>query len=106
MPISGEQPDLNALPPESSPVNRRLATQHVREARDRLTSSGFRVRVAAPVCAESDFRIIRHSASRRDRRLHVERLERSIGCWNLDGGRAGDARGHSDKVPAVPGKAS
>jgi len=40
MPISGEQPDLNALPPESSPVNRRLATQHVREARDRLTSSG------------------------------------------------------------------
>src|SRR6187549_87687 len=40
MPISGEQPDLNALPPESSPVNRRLASQHVREARDRLTSSG------------------------------------------------------------------
>ncbi|HEU5444569.1 MAG TPA: HAMP domain-containing sensor histidine kinase [Pseudolabrys sp.] len=40
MPISGEQPDLNALPPESSPVNRRLATQRVREARDRLTSSG------------------------------------------------------------------
>src|SRR6188768_953033 len=40
MPIPGEQPDLNALPPESSPVNRRLATQHVREARDRLTSSG------------------------------------------------------------------
>src|SRR6187401_494629 len=40
MPIPGEQPDLKALPPESSPVNRRLATQHVREARDRLTSSG------------------------------------------------------------------
>src|SRR5207342_2436394 len=40
MPIPGEQPDLNALPPESSPVNRRLATQHVLEARDRLTSSG------------------------------------------------------------------
>ena len=39
MPILGEQPDHNALPPESSPVNRRLATQHVREARDRLTSS-------------------------------------------------------------------
>jgi two-component system cell cycle sensor histidine kinase PleC len=40
MPIPGKQPDLNALPPESSPVSRRLATQHVREARDRLTSSG------------------------------------------------------------------
>ena len=40
MPISGEQPDLTALPPESSPVNRRLAAQYVREARDRLTSSG------------------------------------------------------------------
>src|SRR5512139_1115020 len=39
MPIPGEQPDLNALPPESSPVRRRLAAQHVREARDRLTSS-------------------------------------------------------------------
>jgi two-component system cell cycle sensor histidine kinase PleC len=39
MPIPGEQPDLKALPPDSSPVNRRLATQHVREARDRLTSS-------------------------------------------------------------------
>ena len=39
MPIPGEQPDLTALPPESSPVKRRLAAQHVREARDRLTSS-------------------------------------------------------------------
>ncbi|HWV51807.1 HAMP domain-containing sensor histidine kinase [Pseudorhodoplanes sp.] len=33
-----ERPDL-ALPPESSRVNRRLAAQHVREARDRLTST-------------------------------------------------------------------
>ncbi|HKA76177.1 MAG TPA: HAMP domain-containing sensor histidine kinase [Pseudolabrys sp.] len=40
MPIPGEQPDLTALPPESSPVKRRLAAQYVREARDRLTSSG------------------------------------------------------------------
>jgi two-component system cell cycle sensor histidine kinase PleC len=39
MPIPGEQPDLAALPPESSPVRRRLAAQYVREARDRLTSS-------------------------------------------------------------------
>ncbi len=39
MPIPGEQPDLSALPPETSPVKRRLAAQHVREARDRLTSS-------------------------------------------------------------------
>ena len=39
MPIPGEQPDLTALPPETSPVKRRLAAQHVREARDRLTSS-------------------------------------------------------------------
>jgi uncharacterized pyridoxal phosphate-containing UPF0001 family protein len=36
MPIPGEQPDLSALPPESSPVKRRLAAQYVREARDRL----------------------------------------------------------------------
>ncbi|MFN3657961.1 MAG: sensor histidine kinase [Pseudolabrys sp.] len=39
MPIPGEQPDLTALPTEKSPVKRRLAAQHVREARDRLTSS-------------------------------------------------------------------
>lgn len=38
MPIPSELPDL-ALPPESSPVNRRLSSQHVREARDRLTST-------------------------------------------------------------------
>ncbi len=37
--IPGEQPDLSALPPETSPVKRRLAAQHVRDARDRLTSS-------------------------------------------------------------------
>ena len=40
MPVPGEQPDLTALPPETSPVKRRLAAQYVREARDRLTSSG------------------------------------------------------------------
>ena len=39
MPTPGEQPDLTALPPEGSPVRRRLAAQYVREARDRLTSS-------------------------------------------------------------------
>src|ERR1041385_8949454 len=39
MPIPGEQPDLSALPPETSPVNRRLAAQYVRDARDRLTST-------------------------------------------------------------------
>ncbi len=39
MPVPGEQPDLAALPPEASPVKRRLAAQYVREARDRLTSS-------------------------------------------------------------------
>ncbi|HVZ54062.1 MAG TPA: ATP-binding protein [Pseudolabrys sp.] len=39
MPIPGEQPDLAALAPETSPVKRRLAAQYVREARDRLTSS-------------------------------------------------------------------
>jgi hypothetical protein len=39
MPIPGEQPDLSALPPESSPVKRRLAAQYVCDARDRLTSS-------------------------------------------------------------------
>ena len=37
--IPGEQPDLSALPPETSPVKRRLASQHVRDARDRLTST-------------------------------------------------------------------
>jgi two-component system cell cycle sensor histidine kinase PleC len=39
MPVPGEHPDLTALPPETSPVKRRLAAQYVREARDRLTSS-------------------------------------------------------------------
>ena len=39
MPIPGEQSDLSALPPEDSPVKRRLAAQYVREARDRLTST-------------------------------------------------------------------
>src|SRR5476649_2031389 len=37
--IPGEHPDLTALPPDTSPVKRRLAAQYVREARDRLTSS-------------------------------------------------------------------
>src|SRR5512139_932498 len=37
--VPGEQPDLTALPPQSSPVKRRLAAQYVRDARDRLTSS-------------------------------------------------------------------
>jgi hypothetical protein len=36
MPIPGEHA---ALPPEGSPVKRRLAAQYVREARDRLTST-------------------------------------------------------------------
>ena len=39
MPIPGEQPDLTALPPLTSPVKRRLAAQYVRDARDRLISS-------------------------------------------------------------------
>jgi two-component system, cell cycle sensor histidine kinase PleC len=39
MPNPGEQPDLTALPPDDSPVKRRLAAQYVREARDRLTST-------------------------------------------------------------------
>jgi two-component system cell cycle sensor histidine kinase PleC len=39
MPIPGDQPDLAALPPETSPVKRRLAVQYVRDARDRLISS-------------------------------------------------------------------
>jgi two-component system cell cycle sensor histidine kinase PleC len=38
MAIPGEQPDL-AVPPESSPVRRRLAAQYVRDARDRLIST-------------------------------------------------------------------
>jgi len=29
MPIPGEQPDLAALPPDTSPVKRRLAAQYV-----------------------------------------------------------------------------
>jgi len=39
MPIPGEKIDLSALPPVTSPVQRRLAAQYVRDARDRLTSS-------------------------------------------------------------------
>jgi two-component system cell cycle sensor histidine kinase PleC len=39
MPIPGDQPNLTALPPETSAVKRRLSAQHVREARDRLTST-------------------------------------------------------------------
>ena len=39
MPIPGEETELSALPPEASPVKRRLAAQHVRDARDRLTST-------------------------------------------------------------------
>jgi two-component system cell cycle sensor histidine kinase PleC len=39
MPIPGEQSDLSALPPDSSPVKRRLSAQYVRDARDRLISS-------------------------------------------------------------------
>src|SRR5574340_324665 len=39
MSVPGEQPDLTALPPDTSPVKRRLAAQYVREARDRLISA-------------------------------------------------------------------
>jgi two-component system cell cycle sensor histidine kinase PleC len=39
MPTPGEQPDLTALPPDDSPVRRRLAAKFVRDARDRLTST-------------------------------------------------------------------
>ena len=39
MPVPGEQPDLEAIPSVKSPVKRRLASQYVRDARDRLTSS-------------------------------------------------------------------
>jgi len=39
MPVPGEKPDLSAIPPVNSPVKRRMASQYVRDARDRLTSS-------------------------------------------------------------------
>jgi two-component system, cell cycle sensor histidine kinase PleC len=39
MSIPGEQPDLAALCPDTSPVKRRLAAQVMRELPDRLTSS-------------------------------------------------------------------
>ncbi|MBS0246305.1 MAG: HAMP domain-containing histidine kinase [Proteobacteria bacterium] len=56
--IPGEQPDLSALPTESSPVRRRLAAQHVRDARDRLTStSGTR--------PAFDFELLRQYAQNR-----------------------------------------
>ena len=56
--IPGEQPDLTALPPESSPVRRRLAAQYVRDARDRLTStSGTR--------PAFDFELLRQYAQNR-----------------------------------------
>jgi two-component system cell cycle sensor histidine kinase PleC len=43
MPVLGEKPDLAAIPPVNSPVKRRMASQYVRDARDRLTlSSGTR----------------------------------------------------------------
>lgn len=58
MPIPGEQPDLTALPPETSPVKRRLAAQYVREARDRLTSSSG----TRPVF---DHELLRHYAQNR-----------------------------------------
>ncbi|HEU5018560.1 MAG TPA: HAMP domain-containing sensor histidine kinase [Pseudolabrys sp.] len=58
MPIPGEQPNLTALPPETSPVKRRLSAQYVREARDRLTStSGTR--------PAFDFELLRQYAQNR-----------------------------------------
>jgi two-component system, cell cycle sensor histidine kinase PleC len=43
MPFPGGQSDLSAVPPDSSPVKRRLSAQYVRDARDRLiSSSGIR----------------------------------------------------------------
>jgi two-component system cell cycle sensor histidine kinase PleC len=39
MPVPGKQSDLSALPPNDSPVKRRLSAQYIRDARDRLTSS-------------------------------------------------------------------
>jgi two-component system cell cycle sensor histidine kinase PleC len=107
MPIPGEQPDLVALPPESSPVKRRLAAQYVREARDRLTSSGG-TRVAF------DYELLRQYAQNRDLRLAgnpalvatvgfiSEHMDRCAYCWHLDGRRTGHPRRHDRKVPAIP----
>ncbi len=55
MPIPGEHA---ALPPEGSPVKRRLAAQYVREARDRLTStSGTRPAHGGTFTLKSKLRI-------------------------------------------------
>jgi two-component system, cell cycle sensor histidine kinase PleC len=74
MPIPGEQPDLAALPPESSPVKRRLAAQYVREARDRLTSSsGTR--------PAFDYELLRQYAENRlSASLVILLLVATIGC--------------------------
>ena len=107
MPIPGEQPDLSALPPESSPVKRRLAAQRVREARDRLTStSGTR--------PAFDYELLRQYAQNRlsaslvilllvaHRRLPVEPVDRRGDGRRLDRGGAGDPCRHRHQVPAIP----
>ena len=72
MPIPGEQPDLAALPPDSSPVKRRLAAQYVREARDRLDliqwdPTRVRPRAATAVRTKQNFGFADNPASCRDR---------------------------------------
>ena len=111
MPIPGEQPDLTALPPETSPVKRRLAAQHVREARDRLTStSGTR--------PAFDYELLRQFAQNRlSASLVILLLVATIGflssLWTgavdrrrLDRRGAGHPRRHHHQVPAIPRRAA
>ena len=107
MPIPGEQPDLTALPPETSPVKRRLAAQYVREARDRLTSSsGTR--------PAFDYELLRQYAQNRlsaslvillagrHHRLPVEPVDRRGHRRRLDRLGAGHPRRHGHQMPAIP----
>ena len=106
MPIPGEQPDLAALPPESSPVKRRLAAQYVRDARDRLTStSGTRPAFDYELLrqyAQTDFGVADNSPSRCNSRLHVQHMERCAHRRHLDSRSTRHSRRHDRQVSAIP----
>ena len=106
MPIPGEQPDLAALPPDTSPVKRRLAAQYVREARDRLTSS-------SGIRPAFDHELLRQYAQNRISAsliilllvatvgFSVEPVEWRFCCRNMDGLRARHPRRNDYKVPTI-----
>ena len=113
MPSTSSEPRESASPgaADAPSTKRRLATQHVREARDRLTStSGTR-----PVF---DYELLRqfaqnrlsgiagHPAAGRHHRTAVGAVDRRADLRRMDRRRADHPSRHRQRLPAIPRRAA